>query len=103
MLTSDIHALMIEADNFANGPYAAALRKGNTLSDAECKEMAKQVAKYSGLSEEYVLKSDLRIEAGKFRGELLRRPAKSSAVLILASRRRPAKEARGAAAIRATS
>jgi carboxypeptidase C (cathepsin A) len=48
------------------------LQKGNDLSDDELRSMAKQVAKYTGLSEEFVLKSDLRIEAGKFRSELLR-------------------------------
>jgi carboxypeptidase C (cathepsin A) len=71
-LGSDLTTILQEAEQFANGPYTQALHKGNQLSDDERRAMAKQVAKYTGLSEEFVLKSDLRIEAGRFRTELLR-------------------------------
>ncbi len=71
-LGSDLPAILKEAEQFANGPYALALGKGNLLGEAERLAMAKQVAMYTGLSEAFVLKSDLRIEAGQFRAELLR-------------------------------
>jgi len=71
-LGKDLPAILQQAEDFANGPYTVALQKGNLLTDEERSVMAKQVAKYAGLSEDFVLKSDLRIEAGSFRGELLR-------------------------------
>ena len=65
-------AILAESEQFANGPYTEALRKGNLLSDEERHAVAKTMAKFTGLSEEFVLKADLRVEAGRFRSELLR-------------------------------
>jgi carboxypeptidase C (cathepsin A) len=64
--------ILDEAEQFAGGPYLAALRKGNLLGDEERKSVAKTMARYTGLSEEFIVRSDLRVEAGKFRSELLR-------------------------------
>ena len=71
-LAGDPTKLLSEAETFANGPYAEALKKGKALTDDERTSIAKSVAKYSGLSEEYILKANLRINAGAFRTELLR-------------------------------
>ena len=71
-LGNDLVKILDESEKFANGDYLVALQAGNQLSDNERSAMAKRVAKYSGLSEEFVLKSDLRIGAGAFRNELLR-------------------------------
>ena len=71
-LEGDQTKLLAESEKFANGPYAEALKKGKELTEDERASIAKSVAKYSGLSEEYVLKANLRINAGAFRGELLR-------------------------------
>jgi carboxypeptidase C (cathepsin A) len=71
-LGNDLAGILQEAEAFANGPYLQALQKGNLLNDGERLAMAKQLAMYTGLSEQFVLQSDLRIEAGRFRGELLR-------------------------------
>jgi carboxypeptidase C (cathepsin A) len=68
----DFATALEESRRFADGPYTLALRKGNQLNEDERVAMAKSLAKFTGLSEEFVLKSDLRIEAGKFRAELLR-------------------------------
>ena len=71
-LTGDQPKLLAEAEEFANGPYAAALKKGKDLTDDERGSIAKGVAKYTSLSEEYVLKANLRVGAGAFRTELLK-------------------------------
>jgi carboxypeptidase C (cathepsin A) len=64
--------LLAEAEAFANGPYAEALKKGKDLSEEQRKTVAADVAKLTGLSSEYVLKNNLRVSAGAFRAELLR-------------------------------
>jgi carboxypeptidase C (cathepsin A) len=61
-----------EARAFAFGEYAAALTKGNTLTDAEQKAIAQKLARYTGLPEGFVVESNLRVSAGRFRKELLR-------------------------------
>lgn len=69
---TDLPTALKEAQKFADGPYLEALHKGNLLSDYERQAVAKQMAMLTGLSEEFVLRSDLRVEAGRFRSELLR-------------------------------
>jgi carboxypeptidase C (cathepsin A) len=46
--------------------------KGNRLNDDERRSVAKKLARCTGLSEKYVLRSNLRIEPQYFRKELLR-------------------------------
>ena len=58
--------------DWANGPYAHALAEGQELSDAERQQVAQQLAAYTGLSTRFILDSDLRVEPGAFRKELLR-------------------------------
>jgi carboxypeptidase C (cathepsin A) len=71
-VTGDPATLLEQSERFANGPYAEALRKGKGLTSEERKSMAKTVAEYTGLSEEYVLSVNLRISDNGFRGALLR-------------------------------
>ena len=61
-----------EARAFAFGEYAAALVKGHTLSAAERNAVAAKLARYIGLSPEYILQANLRVPAGNYRRELLR-------------------------------
>jgi carboxypeptidase C (cathepsin A) len=61
-----------EARSFAKGEYAAALLKGSALPSAEKSAVAKKMAHYTGLSEEYILKSDLRVKQPQFMQELQR-------------------------------
>ena len=68
----DLATALEESSQFAKGPYTRALNKGNQLSDNERRSTAKSLAKFMGVSEDFVLQSDLRVNAGKFRGELLR-------------------------------
>jgi carboxypeptidase C (cathepsin A) len=61
-----------EALAFATGEYATTLLRGNSLSDAERKAMAAKIARLTGLSQTYVEQTNLRIDPGRFRKELLR-------------------------------
>jgi carboxypeptidase C (cathepsin A) len=61
-----------EARAFAFGDYMLALTKGHTLTDAERTATAEKLARYTGLSTRFILQANLRVEAGRFRKELLR-------------------------------
>lgn len=71
-LQADLKRALDEARGFALGEYAAALLKGNRLSESERKAVAQKVARYTGLSPQFIEEANLRIEAGRFRKELLR-------------------------------
>lgn len=59
-----------EVERFATGDYAVALQQGADLDPVKKREMAERVARYIGLSPDYVLKSDLRVNGGQFEKEL---------------------------------
>jgi carboxypeptidase C (cathepsin A) len=61
-----------DAEKFAGGEYATALMKGDRLPEAEQKQIAQKVASFTGLTEGYVLRSNLRVEIQRFTKELLR-------------------------------
>lgn len=61
-----------QARDFAGGPYAAALFKGDKLSPQELDSVAQQVSHFTGLSVEYVKEANLRISPSRFRKEVLR-------------------------------
>ena len=67
-----LRALLDEVEGFAAGEYATALFQGAKLSDADRKKLAKKLARYTGLTPEYVERTDLRIEIFRFCKELLR-------------------------------
>jgi carboxypeptidase C (cathepsin A) len=67
-----IRAVLDEAERFATTEFIAALVRGNTLTAAEKAEIAKKLARYTGLSPEYLLRANLRVDRGRFRKELLR-------------------------------
>jgi carboxypeptidase C (cathepsin A) len=57
---------------FAGGPYAAALRRGDTLDPATRAQIVAQLHAYTGLSTSYIEAANLRIEPGRFQEQLLR-------------------------------
>lgn len=61
-----------EAEEFALGEYAQALLKGDSLTKAERAEVARKTAYYTGISETFVDRSNLRINAFHYFKELLR-------------------------------
>jgi len=67
-----LRKLLDEVEAFAMGDYLKALVKGDRLGDAERDEIARKVARYTGLTPEYVASTNLRIDARRFWKELLR-------------------------------
>lgn len=78
---ADFDAFRAEVENFASGDYLEALFKGDQLSDAGRDDIAGRVAAYTGLSKDYVLKSDLRVYAIRFIKELMRAEGQSIGLL----------------------
>lgn len=68
----DLKAVNEQARAFAFGEYMTALTRGNALTEAERKAVAQKLSRIIGLSEGYILASNLRVNAGRFRKELLR-------------------------------
>jgi carboxypeptidase C (cathepsin A) len=69
---ADVAAFLREVREWARGPYALALAKGQTLSAAERDQVAQKMASYTGLSPAFILENNLRVAPGRFRKELLR-------------------------------
>ena len=61
-----------EARQFAIGPYASALLKGQKISSEERASVRRQLARFTGLSETYLEQADLRVTPNRFWKELLR-------------------------------
>jgi carboxypeptidase C (cathepsin A) len=71
-LQKDLGALMTEVREFAQGEYTLALMKGDALPQQQREATARKLARYAGLSVDYVLRTNLRIEIFRFTKELLR-------------------------------
>jgi carboxypeptidase C (cathepsin A) len=67
-----LRKLLDEVEAFAAGEYASALFQGSRLPARARKALAAKVARYTGLTPDYVERSDLRIEIFRFCKELLR-------------------------------
>lgn len=61
-----------EARRYAVTDYAAALMKGSALTDAEMSAVAKRLSAFTGLSEDFLKRADLRPTLGQFNAELMR-------------------------------
>jgi carboxypeptidase C (cathepsin A) len=57
---------------YAFGEYLTALAKGNTLTPAERDTVARQLSRLTGVSQQFVTNTNLRIDPGTYRTELLR-------------------------------
>ncbi len=72
-LQADLEKAVGESRRFASGDYTVALMKGDKLTASEKSTVAKQLARLTGLSEEYVEQANLRISMQRFAKELLRK------------------------------
>jgi carboxypeptidase C (cathepsin A) len=72
LLAKDLAAVLEESRAFALQEYALALLKGNTLDPAAKEAVIKKIARYTGLSPEFIGNANLRISLGRFTKELLR-------------------------------
>ncbi len=64
--------IIAEVREFALGDYTVALMQGSNLSDRRRQAIVKKLAMYTGLSTDYIEKTDLRIKINRFCKELLR-------------------------------
>ena len=69
---SSVESIVEEARQFAMGPYAAALLKGQRIGDQERASVRRELARFTGLSETYLDEANLRVEPSRFYKELLR-------------------------------
>ena len=69
---ADLTAYLKEVRDWARGPYALALAKGQDLSPAERQQIAEQMSGYTGLPAKFILDSDLRVDLRRFLKEELR-------------------------------
>jgi carboxypeptidase C (cathepsin A) len=70
-LQADLRKTLAEAEKFAEGDYARALFRGSRLSADERKAVRSRLARFTGLSEDFVVRNDLRIDVAHFTKELL--------------------------------
>jgi carboxypeptidase C (cathepsin A) len=69
---ADQKSFIEEARQFAQTEYATALIKGSRISASERAVVAKKLSRYTGLSEDYVTKANLRVNLPQFMEELQR-------------------------------
>jgi carboxypeptidase C (cathepsin A) len=69
---ANLESFVAEARAFAGGEYLAVLTKGSALPAAERAAVRAKLARFSGLSETYLDRADLRVLPGRFYKELLR-------------------------------
>ncbi len=67
-----LDAFVREVEAFASGEYAAALMQGSNLKEETASRIVERLASYTGLSPDYIRRTRLRIEIGRFTKELLR-------------------------------
>jgi len=77
----DLDTLLREVEQFAGTEYLTALFKGYELDQAEKDRIVERIHRYTGLSKEYIARSDLRISAFRFAKELLRDQGKAIGML----------------------
>lgn len=71
-LVTDLDAFRAEVETFAKGDYAAALLQGARLAPDKRTEIVDRLSRYTSMDPREIDQSDLRIEPGYFRRELLR-------------------------------
>ena len=68
----DLEAFMAEVEEWSLTEYATALLAAGTLDEARRNRIIDQMHRYTGLSRDFIDKSDLRVTAPAFEAELLR-------------------------------
>lgn len=76
-LLIDLPKALAESEQFAAGEYTLALMKGDKLTPEERQQLARKLSRYTGLSEDFVTRNNLRIEIHRFCKELLRDQGKT--------------------------
>jgi carboxypeptidase C (cathepsin A) len=69
---ANLESFLNEVRDFAQGEYANALMKGDGISATEKAQVIDKLNQYTGLSKDYLMKADLRVNEPQFTAELLR-------------------------------
>ena len=69
---ADLAAFLADARHFAATDYTTALMKGTNITPAEKADIAAKLSHFTGLSEDYLMKADLRVNLAQFNVELAR-------------------------------
>jgi len=69
---NDLKSFLQDARQWASTDYAAALVKGDALSEAGRSQIAKRLSDFTGLAEDYILKANLRVKLSQFAAEVER-------------------------------
>src|SRR6202789_4744067 len=67
---SDLAAFLQDARKFAATDFTAALMKGSNITPSDKAEVAKKLSHFTRLSEDYLLKADLRVNLAQFTVDL---------------------------------
>lgn len=67
-----------EARRWASSEYLPALMKIDSLSDGEKNALARTFAEYTGLSTDFIIRNNFRVDLGEFNKELLRSERRST-------------------------
>jgi carboxypeptidase C (cathepsin A) len=70
--SQSVDRVAAEAERFALGEYQAALMRGDSLTAEERRTIAQKLARFTGLSPDYIERTNLRINIARFDKELLR-------------------------------
>jgi carboxypeptidase C (cathepsin A) len=76
-LQKDLRAMLEKVEYFAINAYTHALMMGAALSGDERRRTIRQLVRFTGLSEDYIDRTDLRIEIFRFTKELLRKQGRT--------------------------
>src|SRR5262249_44468469 len=71
-LQGDLRKAVAESQKFALGEYNQALLAGDALPESRRAEVAEKVARLTGLSPDFVVRNNLRVELSRFGKDLLR-------------------------------
>ena len=74
---TQLETFIDEVREFAVGDYTVALMKGSDVPSEQRADIVKKLASYTGLSPEYIERTDLRINISRFCKELLRDEAQT--------------------------
>jgi carboxypeptidase C (cathepsin A) len=80
-LQSDLRKTLHSVEQWAMNKYLPALAKGDALAGEEGQKVIDQLARYTGLSRDYVRESKLRVSNVRFAKELLRREGRTIGIL----------------------
>jgi carboxypeptidase C (cathepsin A) len=70
--SKSMQEVLREAEEFTDTEYTTALARGNRMTEAQRKQIVSRLARFTGLDEVVIERSNLRVAAAQFGNELLR-------------------------------